>query len=221
MSVTYIGVGSNSGNAASGTVVTHASTLAGDLLVMLTNSGSTVSSITGGSGGIWAKLGSTISTSNALTNLEVWTKPAAAADIGATLTVNYNASAQFDHAVASWRGQGVPAVVNFQSIVSNVGATAAITAPSWNASLAGAMAWGGANTFGLGPNCLVTGASWTEILDINNALVIASDAAVDSTSTGSGLAGCTFTWNGNNTSRAAITFNVISPGGGALFFGSL
>ena len=105
MSASYIGQGNAKGGAISGAVVSHASTLAGDLLVLLANcGGASIASITGGSSPVWTKFGTTQTTSNGLVNLEVWYAPAAAADIGATFTVTFTLSTQFTVTMATWRG---------------------------------------------------------------------------------------------------------------------
>jgi len=213
-------MGNNAGGSSgSGTVVSHASTLAGDLLIMLTHCGSsTVASISGGSNPTWTKFGTTQVTSNGFVHLEVWYATAAAADIGATFTVSLNTSSRWAFTVASWRGGMTPSLGNFQGTVDNTAGTS-ITAPNWNGSIA--VAFGGTNQTGATPTCTVSGAAWTEVSDQALTTFLATDTANDTSTSGLANAGCTFTWTSSGASRAALTFNVIDAGGGTqLFFGS-
>lgn len=216
MSVSYIGAGTNKGGASSGTVTSHASTLAGDLLVLLVNAGAGVTSITGGSSPTWTQFGTTQTTANGLTNIQIWTAKAAAGDIGATFTVNYAASTQFNQVLETWRGSATPILTNFQAAILDTSGTA-ITSSAWSGS--NGVAFAGGNSFASTPTCVPSGANWTEIADQANTTLIASDTANDTASSGSN-AGCTFTWTQSCTSRAAVTFNVIDISGAQLFFGS-
>lgn len=220
MSVSYIGHGLAKAGAASVAVTSHASTLAGDLLVLKVHSGSTVSSISGGSSPTWTQRGTTVSTSNGLTNLQVWTAPAAAGDIGAAFTVNLAASTQVNCALETWRGGASIRVDNFQSSVANTSATN-ITSPTWNgdASTRVGTAFAGENTTSGTPTCTDTGASWTETGDHANATLIGTDYANDVATSGTGNAGCTFTWTLSSASRAVIVFEITDfTAQGGVFF---
>lgn len=220
MTASYIGVGTVTGGAASGAVTSHASTLAGDVLILLTNAGgANVSTITGGSSPTWTKFGTTQTTSNSLVHLEVWYATAAAADIAASFTVTYTVSTQFTAALATWRGGSgaTPSLGNFQGTIDNTAGTI-ITSPNWNGSVA--VAYGAINSTGATPTCTVTGAAWTEIVDHARTTNIASDVANDTSTSGISNPGSTFTWTSSGASRAALTFNVIDAGGTPLFFGS-
>jgi hypothetical protein len=221
MALSYIGIGIAKGGAASAAVVSNASTLAGDLLVLLVNLGgaTNITSITGGSNPVWTQFGVRQSTGDSLVNLEVWTAVAAAADIGATFTVNFGAAIQFTVGLESWRSTiATPSLANLQGVTSSTGGIASITAPTWNG--ANGIAFAGGDTFAATPSCTVTGGNWVERADQVNGTLVASDIANDVASSGIGNAGCIFTWTQTCAQRCAITFNVAEISGAPLFFGA-
>lgn len=220
MTVAYVGAGTPRGGGASSNtnLQAHASTAAGDLLVIIAHSGGgTVSSITGGSGSAWTMLGS-VATPGALTNLSVWTKIAAAGDLAVNFTTTFSTSTQYRLDILSFSGSSHYAA-SFVSTSSASGGTA-ITSPNYDMGAGIAVAVGGGDTFAGSPTCTVTGSGWTERSDNVNATLITLCVATGTT-TGSGLAGATFTWTASHAQRGAITFVVIEPStGNPLFFGT-
>jgi len=178
----------------------------GDLLVLFANSGSSVTTITGGAGGTWTKFGSTVSTSNALTNLEIWYKTVEASDIGAVITVNFAISTQINLAFWGYRGKTL-VMTNFQSTVENNFGDAAISGSTWTADRTGLqVAFAGHNTFTAGTTCTVTPTSFGRRTDQANAGLIGSVMAHDYTNLTSPCTAPTFTWTTNSTSRAVTQF---------------
>ena len=215
MSVSRIGQGTTVNNFNNSDAVgSHASTGIGDRLILLVSGRAYVTGISGGSGTAWSQFGSTVNVG--LLQLQVWTKIAASGDHGGASFTVTTTPAGYGRvlSIQTYRGDGLtPELLDFQSETEASSGTDIVSDAYTMVSGQAAVAF--AANQDNNSLCTVTGTGWTELIDTGQGSTYGVCVALG-TSTGSGVAGATFTFATAGSNRAAATFVVAEPRRGAM-----